>query len=135
MVDGCPSNSMTDTSARPLGFPNNSVPLSDDVRRVWGRKRNFRMPLKYGLGKQLPPKVLVGPKGAASQALEKLMGEAYPKSLQDTEMESVLSSQRSKAMKNKLSTGHNWHVWQARFGIGILALLPVGKEVGVCDSE
>jgi hypothetical protein len=91
--------------------------------------------LKYGLRKQLPPKVLVGPKGAASRALEKLMEEAYPKPLQDTEMESVLCSQRSKAMKNRLSAGHNWHALQARFGIGILALLPVGKEVGVWNSE
>jgi hypothetical protein len=34
--------------------------------------------LKYGLRTQPPPKVLVGPKGAASQALERLMREAYP---------------------------------------------------------
>jgi hypothetical protein len=91
--------------------------------------------LKYGLRTQPPPKVLVGPKGAASQALERLMREAYPKPLQDMEMESVGYSQRSKELKNRFSAGHNWHALQARFGIGILALLPVGKEVGVWNSE
>jgi hypothetical protein len=79
--------------------------------------------------------VLVEPEGAASQALERLMGEAYPKPLQNTEMESAGYSQRSKELKNRLSAGHNWHAWQARFGIGILALLPVGKEVGIWNSE
>jgi hypothetical protein len=91
--------------------------------------------LKYGLRIQLPPKALVGPKGAASQALERLMGEAYSKPLQDTEMESPRYRQRFKELKNRLSAGHNWHALQARFGIGILALLPVGKEVSVWNSE
>jgi hypothetical protein len=91
--------------------------------------------LKYGLRKQPPPKALVGPKGAASQALERLMGEAYSEPLQDTEMESARYRQRFKELKNRLSAGHNWHALQARFGIGILALLPVGKEVGVWNSE
>jgi hypothetical protein len=48
--------------------------------------------LKYGLRRQPPPKVLVGPKGAASQTLERLMGEAYPKPLQDMEMERTVQS-------------------------------------------
>jgi hypothetical protein len=87
--------------------------------------------LKYRLRIQPPPKALVGPKGAASQALERLIGEAYLKPLQDTEMENARYKQRFKELKNRLSAGHNWHALQARFGIGILALLPVGKEVGV----
>jgi hypothetical protein len=91
--------------------------------------------LKYGLRRQPLPKVLVGPKGAASQALKRLMGEAYPKPLQDTKMESARYNQRFKELKNRLSAGHNWHALQARFGIGIPALLPVGKEVGVWNSE
>jgi hypothetical protein len=91
--------------------------------------------LKYGLRRQPPPKVLVGPKGAASQALQRLMGEAYPKTLQDTEIECARYNQRFKELKNRLSAEHNWHALQARFGIGILALLPVGKEVGVWNSE
>jgi hypothetical protein len=91
--------------------------------------------LKYGLRIQPPPKALVGPKGAASQALERLMGEAYSKPLQDTEMENARYRQRFKELKNRLSAGHNWHALQAKFGIGILALLPVGKQVGVWNSE
>jgi hypothetical protein len=91
--------------------------------------------LKYGLRIQPPPKALVGLKGAASQALERLMGEAYSKPPQDTEMDNARSRQRFKELKNRLSAGHNWHALQARFGIGILALLPVGKEVGVWNSE
>jgi hypothetical protein len=91
--------------------------------------------LKYWLRIQPSPKVLAGPKGAANQTLERPMGEAYPEPLQDTEMENALCSQRSKAMENRLSAGHNWHALQARFGIGILALLPVSKEVGVWNSE
>jgi hypothetical protein len=91
--------------------------------------------LKYGLRTQPPPKALVGPKDAASRALERLMGEAYSKSLRDTEMESTRYDQRFKELKNRLSAGHNWHALQARFGIGILAFLPVGKEVGVWNSK
>jgi hypothetical protein len=91
--------------------------------------------LKYGLRTQPPPKALVGPKGAASKALERLMGEAYSNPLQDKEMESARYNQGFKELKNRLSAGHNWHALQARFGIGILALLPVGKEVGVWNSE
>jgi hypothetical protein len=91
--------------------------------------------LKYGLRIQPRPKVLVGSKGAASQALKRLMGEAYSKSLQDTEMETTRYDQRFKELKNRLSAGHNWHALQARFGIGILALLPVGKEVHVSNSK
>ena len=91
--------------------------------------------LKYGLRIQPPPKALVGSKGAACQALERLMGEAYSELLQDTEMENARYRQRFKEFKNRLSAGHNWHALQARFGIGILALLPVGKEVGVWNSE
>jgi hypothetical protein len=91
--------------------------------------------LKYGLRTQPPPKALVGPKGAASRALERLMGEAYPKSLQDTEMESTRYDQRFKELKNRLSAGHNWYALQARFGIGIMAFSPVGKEVGVWNSK
>ena len=77
----------------------------------------------------------MGPKGATSQALQRLMGEAYPKPLQDTEMERVRYSQRSKELENRLFAGHNRHALQAKFGTGILALLPVGKEVGVWNSE
>jgi hypothetical protein len=91
--------------------------------------------LKYGLRTQPPPKALVGSKGAASKALERLMGEAYSNPLQDKGMESARYNQRLKELKNRLSAGHNWHALQARFGIGILALLPVGKEVGVWNSE
>jgi hypothetical protein len=91
--------------------------------------------LKYRLRTQPPPKVLVGPKGAASRALERLMGEAYSRSLQNTKMETTRSDQRSKELKNRLSAGHNWHALQARFGIGILAFLPVGKEAGVWNSK
>jgi hypothetical protein len=50
-------------------------------------------------------------------------------------MESARYNQGFKELKNRLSAGHNWHALQARFGIGILALLPVGKEVGVWNSE
>jgi hypothetical protein len=91
--------------------------------------------LKYGLRVQPRPKALVGPKGAASQALERLMGEAYPKPLQNTEMEITRYDQRFNELKNRLSAGHNWHALLARFGVGILALLPVGKEVRVSNSK
>jgi hypothetical protein len=91
--------------------------------------------LKYGLRRQLPPKALVGPKGAASEALKRLFGEAYSEALQSTEMESARYNQQSKELKNRPSAGRNWHALQARFGIGILALLPVGKEVGVWNSK
>jgi hypothetical protein len=43
--------------------------------------------LKYGLRRQLPPKASVGPKGAASEALKRLLREAYPETLQTTEIE------------------------------------------------
>jgi hypothetical protein len=91
--------------------------------------------LKYGLRRQLPPKALVGPKGAASEASKRLLREAYPETLQTTEIESARYNQQSKELKNRLSAGRNWHALQARFGIGILALLPVGKEVGVWNSK
>jgi hypothetical protein len=91
--------------------------------------------LKYRLRRQLPPKALVGPKGAASEALKRLLGGAYPEALQTTEMESAWYNQQSKELKNRLSAGRNWHALQAGFGIRILALLPVGKEVGVWNSK
>jgi hypothetical protein len=91
--------------------------------------------LKYGLRRQLPPKALVGPKGAASEALKRLLREAYPETLQTTEIERARYNQQSKELKNRLSAGRNWHALQARFGIGILALLLVGKEVGVWNSK
>jgi hypothetical protein len=91
--------------------------------------------LKYGLRRQLPPKALVGPKGFTSYALKRLLREAYPETLQTTEIERARYNQQSKELKNRLSAGRNWHALQARFGIGILALLPVGKEVGVWNSK
>jgi hypothetical protein len=91
--------------------------------------------LKYGLRRQLPSKALVGPKGAASEALKRLLREAYPETLQTTEIESTRYNQQSKELNNRLSAGRNWHALPARFGIGALALLPVGKEVGVWNSK
>jgi hypothetical protein len=91
--------------------------------------------LKYGLRKQPPAKALIGPKDAAGKALRELMKEAYPDNLTGKGEESAQYHQRLKELKNRLSAGYNWHVLQARFGIGILALLPVGKEVGIWNSE
>jgi hypothetical protein len=91
--------------------------------------------LKYGLRRPPSAKALIGPKDAAGKALRELMKEAYPEDLPGKGEESPQYDQRFKELKNRLSAGYNWHVLQARFGIGILALLPVGKEVGVWNSE
>jgi hypothetical protein len=91
--------------------------------------------LKYGLRRPPSAKALIGSKDAAGKALRELMKEAYPETLLGKEEESARYDQRLKELKNRLSAGYNWHVLQARFGIGILALLPVGKEVGVLNSE
>ena len=77
----------------------------------------------------------MGPKDAAGKALRELMKEAYPEDLAGKGEESAQYDQRYKELKNRLSAGYNLHVLQARFGIGILALLPVGKEVGIWNSE
>jgi hypothetical protein len=91
--------------------------------------------LKYGLRRPPSAKALIGPKDAAGKALRELMKEAYPEDLPGKGEESEQYDQRLKELKNRLSAGYNWHVLQARFGIGILALLPVGKEVGIWNSE
>jgi hypothetical protein len=91
--------------------------------------------LKYGLRRPPSAKALIGPKDAAGKALRELMKEAYPEDLPGKGEESAQYDQRFKELKNRLSAGYNWHVLQARFGIGILALLPVGKEVGIWNSE
>jgi hypothetical protein len=91
--------------------------------------------LKYGLGKQLLAKALIGPKDAAGKTLRELMKEAYPEDLPGKGEESARYAQRLKELKNRLSVGYNWYALQARFGIGILALLPIGKEAGFWNSE
>jgi hypothetical protein len=91
--------------------------------------------LKYGLRRQLPAKALTGPKDAAGKALKELMKEAYPEILSGKVEEGAQYTQQLKELKNRLSAGYNWHVLQARFGIGILALLPVRKDVGIWNSE
>jgi hypothetical protein len=91
--------------------------------------------LKYGLRRQPPARALIGPKDAAGKALRELMIEAYPENLPGKAEESAQYDRRLKELKNRLSAGYNWHVLQTRFGIGILALLPVGNEVGIWNSE
>jgi hypothetical protein len=91
--------------------------------------------LKYGLRRQPLAKALIGPKDAAGKALRELMKEAYPKCLSGKGEGSAQYDQRFKELKNRLSAGYNWHVLQARFGIGILALLPAGREVGIWNSK
>ena len=91
--------------------------------------------LKYGLRKQPPARALIGPKDAAGKALRELMKEDYPEILPGKGEESAQYDQRFKELRNRLSAGYNWNALQARFGIGILALLPVGKEVGIWNSE
>jgi hypothetical protein len=93
------------------------------------------MVLKYGLRKQPPARALMGLKDAAGKALRELMKEAYPEYLPGKGEESTQFDQRFEELKNRLFAGHNWHALQARFGIGILALLPVGKEVGIWNSK
>jgi hypothetical protein len=98
-------------------------------------RRQEPVVLKYGVRRQLPAKVLIGPKDAAGKALRELMKEAYPEDLLGKREASATYAQRLKELKNRLSAGYNWHTLQARFGIGILALLPVGKEAGIWNSE
>ena len=91
--------------------------------------------LKYGFRKPPSAKALIGPKDAAGKALRELMKEAYPEHLPGKSEESAQYDQRFKELKNRLPAGYDWNTLQARFGIGILALLPVGKEVGIWNSE
>jgi hypothetical protein len=109
----------------------------DELQQKLNRTTRQQEPvvLKYGLRKQLPARALIGPKDAAGKALRELMKEAYPENLPGKGEESAQYDQRLKELKNRLSAGYNWHVLQARFGIRILALLPVGKEVGIWNSE
>jgi hypothetical protein len=63
------------------------------------------------------------------------MKEAYQEDLPGKVEESTQYAQRLKELKTRLSAGYNWYTLQARFCIGILALLSVGKEAGFRNSE
>jgi hypothetical protein len=113
------------------------VKRRDELQQKFNATMRHQEPvvLKYGLRKQLSAKALIGPKDAAGKALRELMKEAYQEDLPDKGEESTQYAQRLKELKNRLSARYNWHTSQARFGIGILALLSVGKEAGFWNLE
>lgn len=74
----------------------------------------------------------MGTKRAAREALDELMRQAHPGSTDEHDPE---HEKKLKAIQNRLSVAHNWHSMQQTFGIGILALVPSGKDVGFTNAE
>lgn len=112
------------------------VQLCQHQRDLQGRhlersSSNTGKPQKYGL-KKGPIKTSKGTKRAASNALDELMRQAHPECSDKHDAE---YSKRLKSLRNRLSAGRNWYLMQQRFGIGILALVPCGKEVGITNAE
>lgn len=97
-----------------------------------GASRDGDGSAKYGFRKQVAKKPWVGTKRAAREALDELMRQAHPES---TEKHSAEYGEKLKAIQNRLSLAHNWHVMQRMLGIGVLALVPTGRDVGFTNAE
>jgi JmjC domain, hydroxylase len=99
-------------------------------------KRNRRI-LKYEIrnqnnGHQDSTKEQGVSRRAQSLALADVMAEAYPNvkisSGEDYE-------KKLRFLKNRLSSGRNWHLFEQKFSSGILALVPSGEIYGVQNPE
>jgi len=62
-------------------------------------------------------------------ALSTMMEEAFPMLKDDTDA----YKQRQTTLRNRLSKGRNWHNFAARFGNGVLALVPIDGEFQIHD--
>lgn len=91
--------------------------------------------MKYGLRKQTTTKELAGTKRAAGLTLERLTCEAYPEHRLEAGRKTAQYTKHLKLLQNRLYAGHNWNVLQAKFGIGILALVPAGADAGFSNTE
>lgn len=68
---------------------------------------------------------------AASRALKDMLAQAYP----DLKAHTVDYNRQLTSLKNRLSQGRNWHMLAARFGTGVLALVPTDGDFNVHDRD
>jgi hypothetical protein len=70
----------------------------------------------------------------ASLVLTKMIKEAYPSSDASPGDRSDLKTER-KSLQNKLQAATHWHALQEEFSVGIIALVPVGREFHMQDQR
>lgn len=88
--------------------------------------------LKYGFREKVMKMTSGGTKRASRKALEEEMRQAHPETAGKP---SVEYNKRLNALQNRLSDGRNSYRMYERLGIGILALVPSGKDVAVTNAE
>ncbi|KIW00337.1 uncharacterized protein PV09_08050 [Verruconis gallopava] len=75
---------------------------------------------------------------SSSLALADLMAEAYPHLDKPARIRDAAGTEygkRHSSLKHMLVAGRNWHALQQAFPLGILALIPTGRECGIQNSD
>lgn len=77
----------------------------------------------------------------SSFALDDMMAEAYPKTKRPSknthpsDSRAQMWNRKYKALKNRISSGRNWHLMRQRFSPGILTLIPIDGIYDIQNSE